>query len=96
LDAFCFPSLNSFEAFGIAQVEALLAGIPVLTSDLPGVRVPVRMTGMGKVLQVGNLEEWNFAIEGFDRKSYPNSISQAQTELFSRDIALQRYLKLLV
>ena len=96
LDAFCFPSLNSFEAFGIAQVEALLAGIPVLTSDLPGVRVPVRMTGMGKVLQVGNLEEWNFAIEGFDRKSYPNRISQAQTELFSRDIALQRYLKLLV
>ncbi len=96
LDAFCFPSLNSFEAFGIAQVEALLAGIPVLTSDLPGVRVPVRMTGMGKVLQVGNLEEWKFAIEGFDRKSYPSSIPQAQTELFSRDIALQRYLKLLV
>jgi glycosyltransferase involved in cell wall biosynthesis len=96
LDAFCFPSLNSFEAFGIAQVEALLAGIPVLTSDLPGVRVPVRMTGMGKVLQVGNLEEWNFAIAGFDRKSFPRSIPQAQMELFSRDIAVQKYLKLLV
>jgi glycosyltransferase involved in cell wall biosynthesis len=95
LDAFCFPSLNSFEAFGIAQVEALLAGIPVLTSDLPGVRVPVRITGMGKVLQVGNLEEWNFAIEGFDRKSFPSSIPQAQMELFSRDIAVQKYLKLL-
>lgn len=95
LDAFCFPSLNSFEAFGIAQVEALLAGIPVLTSDLPGVRVPVRVTAMGKILRVGNLEEWKVAIEGFDPVSYPKSIPQAQMELFSKDIAVQKYLKLL-
>jgi glycosyltransferase involved in cell wall biosynthesis len=95
LDAFCFPSLNSFEAFGIAQVEALLAGIPVLTSDLPGVRVPVRTTGMGKVLPVGDLEEWKTAIEGFNRESYPERIAQAEEQLFSRDIAVKKYLKLL-
>lgn len=95
LDAFCFPSLNSFEAFGIAQVEAILAGIPVLTSDLPGVRIPVRMTGMGKVLRAGNLEEWKIALEGFDQKSYPKSISQAQEQLFSKGIAVEKYLKLL-
>jgi glycosyltransferase involved in cell wall biosynthesis len=95
LDAFCFPSLNSFEAFGIAQVEALLAGVPVLTSDLPGVRVPVKTTGMGKVLPVGDLEEWETAIKDFSRDSYPKRIAQAEERLFSRDIAVEKYLKLL-
>jgi len=95
LDAFCFPSLNSFEAFGIAQVEALLRGIPVLTSDLPGVRVPVKMTGMGKVLPVGDLEKWKVAIQGFNRESYPERIAQAEEQLFSRDTAVEKYLKLL-
>jgi hypothetical protein len=86
--------LNSFEAFGIAQVEALLADIPVLTSDLPGVRIPVRLTGLGQVLPVGNLDKWKIAIEGYDRKSYPAKISQ-EHEKFSQDVAIKRYLKLL-
>jgi glycosyltransferase involved in cell wall biosynthesis len=94
LDAFCFPSLNSFEAFGIAQVEALLAGVPVLTSDLPGVRIPVRLTGMGQVLPVGNLNEWKDAIEKYDRREYPERISQ-DAQQFSKGIALEKYLKLL-
>ncbi len=44
------PSVNSTEAFGLVQAEAMLAGIPVVASDLPGVRVPVAKTGMGIVV----------------------------------------------
>jgi glycosyltransferase involved in cell wall biosynthesis len=44
------PSLNSTESFGIVQVEAMTCGTPVVASDLPGVRQPVRMTGMGLVV----------------------------------------------
>lgn len=95
LNVFCFPSLNSFEAFGIAQVEALLADVPVLTSDLPGVRIPVTVTGMGQALPVGNLQEWKTAIEQYDRKSYPEKISQEEKQLFSREIAFKKYLELL-
>jgi glycosyltransferase involved in cell wall biosynthesis len=50
LDAFALTSVNSFEAFGIVQAEAMMAGVPVLASDLPGVRQAVRRTGFGLVV----------------------------------------------
>lgn len=52
LDVFALPSVNSLEAFGIAQVEAMMLGIPSLASDLPGVRLPVRRTGFGLIVPV--------------------------------------------
>ncbi len=59
IDIFALPSINAFEAFGIVQVEAMMAGVPVVASDLPGVRVPVRETGLGRIAapaDVGSLE----------------------------------------
>jgi glycosyltransferase involved in cell wall biosynthesis len=47
LDLFSLPSVNAFEAFGIVQAVAMLAGVPVLSSDIPGVRQPVAQTGFG-------------------------------------------------
>jgi glycosyltransferase involved in cell wall biosynthesis len=44
------PSLNSTESFGIVQVESMTCGTPVVASDLPGVRQPVKMTGMGRIV----------------------------------------------
>lgn len=46
-DVVVLPSLNATESFGLVQVEAMLCGTPVVASDLPGVRVPTRTTGMG-------------------------------------------------
>lgn len=56
LDVFCLPSVNSLEAFGIVQVEALLAGVPVVASDLPGVRVPVQTTSAGVLVPAADPE----------------------------------------
>lgn len=41
-DVFAFPSIDRSEAFGIAALEALASGLPVVSSDLPGVRTIVR------------------------------------------------------
>lgn len=54
LDVLTVPSLNSTEAFGLVQIEAMLQGVPCVTADLPGVRQPVRMHGMGEIVPVGD------------------------------------------
>lgn len=54
LDVLVLPSVNSTEAFGMVQVEAMMRGVPVVASDLPGVRVPVQKTGMGEIVEPGN------------------------------------------
>ena len=56
LDVITVPSLNSTESFGLVQVEAMLAGVPSVASDLPGVRQPVLQTGMGEIAPVGDAD----------------------------------------
>lgn len=53
-DVTVLPSLNSTESFGMVQVESMISGTPAIASDLPGVRQPVKMTGMGRVVPAGN------------------------------------------
>lgn len=48
------PSLNSTESFGMVQVESMMCGTPVVASDLPGVREPTAVTGMGLVVPPGD------------------------------------------
>lgn len=54
IDVLTVPSLNSTESFGLVQVEAMLCGTPVVASALPGVREPIRLTGMGEVVPPGD------------------------------------------
>ena len=54
LDVLVVPSLNSTEAFGLVQIEAMMNNVPSVASSLPGVRRPVQMTGMGEVVPIGD------------------------------------------
>ncbi|HEV2127568.1 MAG TPA: glycosyltransferase family 4 protein [Thermomicrobiales bacterium] len=56
LDALLLTSTNSTESFGLVQVESMLCGTPVVATDLPGVRQPVRTTGMGEIVPPGDSE----------------------------------------
>lgn len=62
LDVITVPSLNSTEAFGLVQIEAMKNGVPSVPSALPGVRQPVKMHGMGEVSEIGNSESLAEAI----------------------------------
>ncbi len=56
LDALVLPSLNSTEAFGLVQIEAMMNGVPCVASDLPGVRQPVKLHGMGRIIPIGDAQ----------------------------------------
>jgi len=57
IDCLVLPSTNNLETFGIVQAEAMKCGTPVVASNLPGVRVPVRMMGMGEVCEIKNAND---------------------------------------
>ncbi|MEV7232030.1 glycosyltransferase family 4 protein [Polymorphospora sp. NPDC051019] len=48
IDVFALPSMA--ESFGIAQAEAMMCGVPSVTSDLPGGRYPVVATQFGTLI----------------------------------------------
>lgn len=54
LDVLVLPSLNSTEAFGLVQIEAMMNGIPCVASSLPGVRQPVLTHHMGQIFPIGD------------------------------------------
>jgi len=54
LNVLVVPSLNSTETFGLVQIEAMMNGVPCVASNLPGVRQPPKMTGMGEVVPIGD------------------------------------------
>ncbi len=54
LDVLALPSVSALEAYGIVQVEAMGAGVPVVATDRPGVRVPVQTFGLGRLVPAGD------------------------------------------
>lgn len=56
LDLLVLPSTDRLESFGLVQIEAMLRRVPVVASDLPGMRVPVALTGLGRLFAPGDPE----------------------------------------
>lgn len=56
-DCLVLPSTDNLETFGLVQAEAMICGCPVVASNLPGVRMPIKMTGMGEIVNVGDVDD---------------------------------------
>jgi len=95
LDVLVVPSLNSTESFGLVQIEAMMNGIPVIASDLPGVRQPVSITGMGQVVPRGDAKRLAQAIqEVFERPQDFQGDAPSVKDQFSPEKAAKEYEKL--
>lgn len=94
-DVLAVTSLNSTEAYGLVQPEAMQAGTPVVASDLPGVREPVNETGMGIVVPPGDPAALGDAIVEIlrDRDRFLRSRDELDAH-FSSDRSLDLYERL--
>jgi glycosyltransferase involved in cell wall biosynthesis len=72
-DVTVLPSVNSTESFGLVQIESMICGTPVVASNLPGVRQPVTITGMGKVVPLRDSDSIAAAI--LEILGHPDSFS---------------------
>ncbi|EKE14083.1 MAG: group 1 glycosyl transferase, partial [uncultured bacterium] len=63
IDLLVLPSVNQTEAFGMVQAEAMIAGTPLIASNLPGVRIPIRLTKMGIIVEPKNGNQLSLAIK---------------------------------
>jgi glycosyltransferase involved in cell wall biosynthesis len=90
-DVLVLPSVNTTEAFGMVQIESMCLGTPVVASNLPGVRVPVQLTGMGRVCEPGDATNLCVSIQDvlINRKSltHPESVRRAR-EIFDFNTAI--------
>jgi glycosyltransferase involved in cell wall biosynthesis len=80
------------ECFALAQVEAMLCGTPVVATNIPGGRVPVTVTGMGKIADKGDWRSIGEAV--VDVLSEPEAYFQPREtieRIFSFKDTVDRY-----
>lgn len=96
LDLLVLPSVNSTESFGMVQVEAMMMGVPVVATDLPGVRVPIQKTGMGIIVPPKKPEELAKAIAKiFNNKHFYTPGVSKIGKIFNPEETIHAYNQLL-
>lgn len=94
LDVFVLPSRS--DCLALVQVEAMLHGVPVVATDIPGARVPVRETGMGVLVPPESPEALAAAILMVVKKKQLYLQKQKQlANLVDREQSLRRFEELL-
>jgi glycosyltransferase involved in cell wall biosynthesis len=85
------PSINNTESLGMVQVEALMSGTPVVSTDLPGVRQPAIQSGFGKIVPVKDSKALaNASMECLDK--YPGKIdASSYTSAFTPQNVAEAY-----
>ncbi len=76
-DLLILPSINSNEAFGIVLIEALACGVPVMASDLPGVRRVFTDREEGLLVEPGSVSDLGKKLSLFmSEKGLPEKMAQ--------------------
>ncbi len=89
-DVLSLPSDS--ECFALVQVEAMRAGTPVVSTNIPGARIVVQKTGMGEVVEPGNPAAMAAGINNVlgDRSEYVKPLSVIDAA-FNLEETIDRY-----
>ncbi len=102
IDVLVLPSTDRIEAYGLVQVEAMLRGTPCVTSDRPGMREPIALTGFGETFAPGDAEALAKAVAAVLKRQFetdpdalyalfhPTRIDEAYSKLYSDMLGPQR------
>ncbi|MCL4560463.1 MAG: glycosyltransferase family 4 protein [Chloroflexi bacterium] len=90
-DVTVLPSTNGTESFGMVQVEAMSRGTPVVASDIPGVRQPVLLTGMGKLVPPRSPDALAYALNAVlcERDRYRGNGAEVTQRFSPENIAIE-------
>ena len=94
IDVFVLPSDDTLECFPLVQIESMLAGTPVVSTDLPGVRVGIQKTNMGLSARVGDSSDLAMKIAEVltNKKKYLKNKGKIK-DIFDYDESISQYIK---
>jgi glycosyltransferase involved in cell wall biosynthesis/SAM-dependent methyltransferase len=88
-DLFVVPSRT--DCFPSVQIEALISGTPLLTSDIPGAREVVQVTGMGRLVAPRDVEALAEGLIDMLRNPVPRPTREQVRQTFSTERSLNEY-----
>lgn len=86
-DMLVLPSINNHEAFGLVLIEAMACGLPVIASNLAGVRSVFQDGQQGYLCEPGNVDD---LAEKIEKLSQNEKIRQEMSKA-SRKLAEDKY-----
>lgn len=86
-DLFVLPSTKKNEAFGLVLLEAMASGLPVIASDLPGVRTVFQNGRQGLLAKPEDVNDLKNKIE----KIFSNEKKREQMGQEARKLILEKY-----
>ncbi len=86
-DLLILPSINSHEAFGLVLIEAMACGLPIIASDLPGVRSVFEDGKQGYLCQAGDIKDLRDKID----KLAQNEELRQKMSIAARNLAEKKY-----
>ena len=94
-DSLVFPSVDRSEAFGLVALEAQASGIPVIASDLAGVRTVIKDRRTGLLVEPNNVVDLAEKVEAMlknpdVRNQFAQNSRRHAEEKFSWDVILPK------